>query len=46
VIFANVSVGEYTISATKPGTSFSPAVIRCRPGVLVNAAPPNGIQER
>jgi len=45
VIFANVSPGEYTITASKAGTAFSPATIRCRPGVLVNAAPPNGIQE-
>jgi hypothetical protein len=45
VIFANVSPGEYALTATKAGTTFSPAVIRCRAGVLVNAAPPNGIQE-
>jgi len=45
VIFANVSPGEYTITAHKDGTTFSSAVIRCRAGVLVNAAPPNGIQE-
>jgi len=46
VIFANVPVGEYTLIATKAGTSFSSPVIRCRAGVLVNAAPPNGIQEQ
>lgn len=45
VIFANVPVGEYKLVATKDGTSFSSPVIRCRAGVLVNAAPPNGIQE-
>lgn len=45
VIFANVPVGEYTLTATKAGTSFTPVAIRCRAGVLVNAAPPNGLQE-
>lgn len=44
-IFANVPVGEYTLTATKPGTTFSSVAIRCRAGVLVNAAPPNGIQQ-
>ncbi|MEO8552440.1 MAG: hypothetical protein ABI678_20825 [Kofleriaceae bacterium] len=46
VIFANVPVGEYTLTAAKPGFTFSPVAIRCRAGVLVNAAPPNGLQER
>jgi len=46
VIFANVPVGEYTLAATKAGTTFSSVTIRCRAGVLVNAAPPNGLQER
>ncbi len=45
VIFANVPTGEYTLTATKAGHSFSKVKIRCRAGVLVNAAPPNGIQE-
>ena len=45
VIFANVSPGEYRITATAAGHTFSTAEIRCRAGVLVNAAPPNGIQE-
>lgn len=44
-IFANVPVGEYTLTATKEGHRFSKVKIRCRAGVLVNAAPPNGIQE-
>ncbi len=46
VIFTNVPVGEYTLSATKAGTQFSTVEIRCRAGVLVNAAPPNGLQEQ
>ena len=45
VIFANVPVGEYTMTATKSGVAFSPVTIRCRAGVLVNAAPPNGLQQ-
>lgn len=45
VIFSNVPPGEYTLTATKEGHRFSKVKIRCRAGVLVNAAPPNGIQE-
>lgn len=45
VVFANVAVGEYTMAATKSGTSFSSVDVRCRAGVLVNAAPPHGIQQ-
>lgn len=45
VVFTNVPVGEYTLSAAKDGTTFSTVGIRCRAGVLVNAAPPHGIQE-
>ncbi len=45
VIFANVPVGDYTLTATKADAQFSPVNIRCRPGVLVNAAPPNGLQQ-
>jgi hypothetical protein len=44
VIYANVPVGEYTMTAHKAGVAFSTVTIRCRAGVLVNAAPPNGIQ--
>jgi hypothetical protein len=46
VIFANVPVGEYTMTAAKAGATFTPVTIRCRAGVLVNAAPPNGLQQR
>ncbi|MEJ7598871.1 MAG: hypothetical protein WKG01_13265 [Kofleriaceae bacterium] len=45
VIFANVPAGEYTLRAEKAGTRFTEVGIRCRAGVLVNAAPPNGLQE-
>jgi hypothetical protein len=46
VVFANVAVGDYTMAATKTGTSFSSVEVRCRAGVLINAAPPHGIQQR
>lgn len=45
VIFANVPVGEYTMTAHKDGTQFAPVTIWCRAGVLVNAAPPNDLRE-
>lgn len=46
VVFTNVPVGEYTLSAAKDGVTFSTVDIRCRAGVLVNAAPPHGIQQQ
>jgi hypothetical protein len=45
LVFANVPVGEYTLTATKAGVAFTQVDVRCRAGVLVNAAPPNGIQQ-
>lgn len=45
VIYTNVPPGEYVLTATKAGKSFSIATIRCRKGLLVNAAPPRGLQE-
>lgn len=45
VIYTNVPPGEYVLTATKPGKQFSTAKIRCRKGMLVNAAPPRGLQE-
>ncbi|MFT3699989.1 MAG: carboxypeptidase-like regulatory domain-containing protein [Kofleriaceae bacterium] len=45
VVYANVAVGDYEMVATKTGTSFSSVEVRCRAGVLVNAAPPHGIQQ-
>lgn len=44
VLWTNVRPGTYTIAATAPGQSFTSVLIRCRPGVLVNASPPMGIQ--
>lgn len=45
VIFVNVPPGEYTLTATKADKAFTSVTIRCREGVLVNAAPPRGLQE-
>jgi hypothetical protein len=45
VIFANVPVGNYTLTAARPGSQFATVEIRCRAGVLVNAAPPNDLRE-
>lgn len=44
VLFANLPTGEYTLVATKDGVAFTDAVVRCRPGVIANAAPPHGIE--
>ncbi|MCB9682114.1 MAG: hypothetical protein H6733_11670 [Alphaproteobacteria bacterium] len=44
VLFGNVPEGAYTLTATKAGMTFTPVAIRCRAGVLVNAAPPHGLQ--
>jgi hypothetical protein len=44
VLFTNVPVGTYTWTATKPGATFAQVRMRCRAGVLVNAAPPWGLQ--
>jgi hypothetical protein len=45
VVFTNVPVGQYTLTAVKDGLTFSTVDVRCRAGVLVNAAPPHGLQE-
>jgi hypothetical protein len=45
-IISNVEPGrEYVIQGHRSGLSFQAATIRCRAGALVNAAPPNGIQQ-
>lgn len=44
VLFVNVPVGEYTWRAHEPGKAFSRLRMKCRPGVLVNASPPWGLQ--
>ncbi len=44
VVWTNVTPGDYVLEARKEGVQFSPVRIKCRAGVLVNAAPPRGIQ--
>lgn len=44
VLFTNVPPGEYTWTATKAGATFAQVRMNCRAGVLVNAAPPWGLQ--
>jgi hypothetical protein len=43
-LYLNVDPGEYTLRAEKPDTTFTEVVLRCRPGMLVNASPPWGLQ--
>lgn len=45
VLYLDVPAGEYVLSANKDGKRFSSARLRCRPGIVVNAAPPWGLQE-
>ncbi len=42
-IFVNVPPGEYTITGTMPGETFNTQRLKCRAGMLVNAAPPYGL---
>jgi len=42
--FIQVPPGEYVWTADKPGVAFSQVMMKCRPGVLVNASPPWGLQ--
>jgi hypothetical protein len=44
VLYANVPPGEYTWTGTKASAEFTTLKMKCRPGVLVNASPPHGIQ--
>ncbi len=44
VLWANVPVGTYELSATKGGVEFESVTMECRAGVLVNASPPYGLQ--
>jgi hypothetical protein len=38
--------GRYTWTAFKPGAAFTSLTMTCRPGVLVNASPPWGLQRQ
>lgn len=44
VLFVQVPAGEYVLTAHKPGFEFRQVKVKCRPGVLVNASPPWGLQ--
>jgi hypothetical protein len=44
VLFLNVPPGDYRLTAHKTGKQFSAVRLRCAAGVLVNAAPPWGLQ--
>lgn len=44
VLYVQVPPGEYVLTATKPGVAFRQVKMKCRPGVLVNASPPWGLQ--
>ncbi len=44
VLWANVTPGGYTLTATKAGVKFKTVKIKCRAGYTVNAAPPWGLQ--
>lgn len=44
VLYTQVPPGEYLWTATRPGVTFTPLKMKCRPGVLVNASPPKGLQ--
>jgi hypothetical protein len=44
VLYANVPPGEYTWTGTKASAEFTTVKMKCRPGVLVNASPPHGLQ--
>ena len=44
VLYIQVPPGEYVLTAHKPGVEFVQLKMKCRPGVLVNASPPWGLQ--
>ena len=44
VLFVQVPPGEYVWTADKPGVEFTQVKMKCRPGWLINASPPWGLQ--
>ncbi len=44
VVWMNVPPGDYVLHAKKDGVTFEDVRVHCRPGVLVNAGPPRGLQ--
>lgn len=43
VLYVNVEPGQYVLSGTKAGATLGDVRFKCRPGVLVNASPPHGM---
>lgn len=43
VLFYRLPPGDYTMTATRAGTTFNEVKIRCEAGVIVNAGPPLGL---
>ena len=43
-VYIQVPPGQYVLTASKPGVEFAQVKVKCRPGVLVNASPPWGLQ--
>jgi hypothetical protein len=43
VVYVNAPPGEYVMSGTKAGATLGDVKLKCRPGVLVNASPPRGM---
>ena len=44
VLYVNVETDEYFLEAHKEGAEIRPVKIKCRPGIIVNASPPWGLQ--
>ena len=44
VLYVDVPPGDYVMRGEKPGVVIPPITLRCRPGLVVNAAPPWGLQ--
>jgi hypothetical protein len=44
VVWTNVDPGTYERSAAADGVDFEWVTMKCRPGVLVHAAPPYGLR--
>ena len=44
LLFVNVPPDTYTLRAHKEGTTFTDVMIKCRAGMIVNGAPPWGLQ--
>ncbi len=44
VLFVNVPPDTYNLRAHKEGTTFKDVAVKCRAGMVVNAAPPRGLQ--